>query len=104
VAILYTNLPKPAWDERRIAHDFADDLAVGDTIASIDSISVSDADTGADITASAKSAASNQIDTGNKSVSAIYKGGTPGQKYRMVARVVTTNGEKLSAIIQMEIE
>ena len=104
MAILYTNLPKPAWDERRIAHDFADDLAVGDTIASIDSISVSDGDTGDDITASAKGAASNQIDTGNKSVSAIYKGGTPGQKYKMVARVLTANGEKLSAIIQMAIE
>ena len=104
MAILYTNLPKPAWDERRIAHDFTDDLAVGDSIASIDAILVSDADTGADITASAKGAASDQVDTGNKSVSALYKGGTPGQKYRMVARVVTANGEKLSAIIQMAIE
>jgi hypothetical protein len=104
MAILYTNLPKPAWDERRIAHDFTDDLAVGDTIASIDSISVSDADTEADITGTAKSAASDQIDSGNRSVSAVYKGGTPGQNYRMVARVVTTNGEKLSAVIQMAIE
>ena len=102
MAIAYTNLPKPAWDERRISHDFTDDLATGDTIASIVSISVTDKDTGESV-AGAVVDGSSQIDSGDKSVSAIYAGGIAGQRFVMTARVVTSNGEKLSGIIEMEI-
>ena len=104
MAFAYTNLPKPAWDERRIGHDFTDDLATGDTIASITSIKVYDYDIGTDISATAVSPSSEQVDAGDKTVSAIYKGGTSGQKYKMEARIVTANGEKLSGYIIMEIE
>lgn len=104
MAIVYANLPKPSWDERRIAHDFTDDLASGDTIASITSITVYDNTTGADITTTAKKTGSDQRDSGNKSVSAIYQAGTSGQTYKIVAKVVTTNGEKLSGTIIMAIE
>jgi len=98
-----TNLPKASWSERRISHDFSDDLAAGDTIASIDSIKVFDDTTGTDLTATAIRVASEQIDAGAESVSAVYIGGTPGQIYRLEAKVVTTGGEKLSFAIVMRI-
>src|SRR4030042_1439382 len=103
MAFVKTNFPKHPWDERRIAHDFSDELAkaiiAGDTIASIDSIKVYDGATGTDITATGKKTASEQIAADAKSVSAIYTGGTVGQTYWMVARVVTANGEKNSGLI-----
>jgi hypothetical protein len=100
---IYTNLPKAAWAERRISHDFSDDLATGDTIASIDSIKVFDDSTNVDITATAKRVGSEQIDEGNESVSAVYIGGTPGQVYRMEAKVVTAGTERLPFAIVMRI-
>ena len=107
MAFVKTNFPKHPWDERRIAHDFSDELAkaiiAGDTIASIDSITVYDGATGTDVTATGKKTSSEQIAADAKSVSAIYTGGTVGQTYWMVARVVTANGEKISGIIVMEI-
>ena len=107
MAFVKTNFPKHPWDERRIAHDFSDELAkaiaTGDTIASIDSIKVYDGASGADITATGKANGSEQVAADNKSISAIYKGGTVGQMYWMVARIVTENGEKISGIIVMEI-
>lgn len=101
----YTNLPKQPWEEKRISHDFTQDLAAGDTIASVDSIDVFDASTGAEVTAAGHGVkpGSEQVDGGSKSVSAVYIGGEDGQAFKARARVVTAGGEKLEGDLIIKI-
>jgi hypothetical protein len=87
---------KQPWEERKLEFDCANALAVGDSVASVDSVSV--------LLGGSAQAAMSEGPTiiGNK-VYCKIKGGTAGLDYVIRVRVNTTNGDKIEDDIALQI-
>jgi hypothetical protein len=83
---------KQPWEWRNLIFDLSDAMATGDTIDSIDSVTVwyGTEDKTADMLHGTPA-----VDTARTKASAIIKGGTTGYSYWVRIRVITAAGDKI---------
>jgi hypothetical protein len=104
MTLLIADTAKQPWEEKRRGFGWERELKrAGTTIDTIDSISVFDKTSGADITLTAKKAGSEQKEPGGYAISAIFVGGTGGQVYSIEFRATALNGEKYEGDLELEI-
>lgn len=87
-------IPKRSSEVVRLALGFKYRLAQGDAVTGIQSLAIADS-TGTDKTAEMIQPLSSQVDSGGRSVSAMFVGGQSGQTYLVTARVTTRANETL---------
>lgn len=103
MSVMYADKPKQPYEEKRYGYSFKDDLFSGDSIASVDSISVFLDPAGTDVTGTAMKPGTEQVDAGSKSISAVIWAGANGDTYKIRFRAVTTDGEKLEGDLTLPV-
>jgi len=93
--------PKQPWEEITIEIDFTNDLASGDTIASISSNIVTDIHSGDDVTSTMLP---NTPTISGTKVYPKIKAGTNHHRYNLSLKCITIDGDKVEGDIRIEVE
>lgn len=89
--MMLQTLYKQTWEERLLQFDFSDGMDAAGTIASVDSV------TGASLGHVAGSVAVtiSTVTYAGQVVQAKFAGGTSGETYKITARIVDSDGQRL---------
>ena len=94
-----TKYKKASWEVQKLLFDCTSSLVEGDSIASIDSVSVFDS-SGKDVTSTIISGSPQLLDN---SILVVVQAGSNGSTYKMRLRVVTAEGNKIEDSLKITV-